>query len=97
MLFGFVADVAILLRQRWGLIVGWFAAAATLASIAVGIWQATLLQVPQGADAAAFRAGATIGIAFTTLVRLGLLAAYVGALLSFSAWFERHTQAWPRY
>ncbi len=95
--FGMVANVAILLRQRWGIIVGWFAVGATLASMAVGIWQATAMQLPQGVDEDAFRIGATIGVVFTTVFRLGLLAAYVGALLRFAAWFEPRTQAWPAH
>lgn len=95
--FGLVANVAILLRQRWGVIVGWFAAGATLASIAVGIWQSTAMQPPAGVDADAFRLGATIGVVFTTLFRLGLLAAYVWALLRFAAWFQPRTQAWPAH
>lgn len=92
--FGVTADVAILLRQRWGTIVGWFAVAATFASMAVGVWQATKLEVPEGVDAEAFRIGAVIGVVVVSIVRLGLLAAYIGALLKFAEWSGPRAQSW---
>jgi hypothetical protein len=94
-LFGLVANAAMLARQRWGVIVGWFAVASTVASMLVGLWQATAINVPQGADAEAFRIGAAAGVAIVSALRLGWLGAYVVAMLRFAAWSRGQPRPGP--
>ncbi len=84
-LFGVPANIGLLCKQRWAMILAWAAVAATVGSIAVGFWQLTFMveQFPAGSPE---RVGATIGGAFTGLFRVALLGLYAAALVVFARW-----------
>lgn len=83
LLAGIPANIALLLKQRLGLILAWIAVIATVGSMGVGMAQGWIVfgQVPQGSAEAI---GAVLGITIAMFVRGSLLALYVAALLKFT-------------
>ena len=84
-LFGIPADIAMLVKQKWALVLAWVKVVATLGSVGVGLWQMSFIldQLPPGS---AERIGGMIVGGIVTVIRLGLLALYVTALVMFAKW-----------
>jgi hypothetical protein len=84
-LFGILANIALLYKQRWGLMLAWVKVVAGLGSVAVGWWQLSLMlgQFPEGSPQ---RVGAIIGGGFVGVLRIGLLGLYAAALVAFAKW-----------
>ena len=91
-LFGFTGDIAMLLKQKWGVYLGGLKVASVLASCAVGIWQATFV-MEQFASGSPNRVGVVIGAAFSVGLRLALVAAYAAAIVQFAKWCNSRTAA----
>jgi hypothetical protein len=86
-LAGFPADIAMLLRQGWAVFLAYVKVAATFASIIVGIWQMTFfLQTFQPGSPE--YVGGLMGAGVTVVVRVGLLALYVAAVVWYSRWLS---------
>jgi hypothetical protein len=81
-LFGISAGVAFLCKQKWGAILGWLTCLATLASIGVGVWQASYMIDKFPANSPQ-RIGAVVGGGISCLVRLALLGLYAFAIVKF--------------
>ncbi len=87
-LFGIPANVLILLRKPAGLWIAMVAVAGTIAAMGVAVWQ-TSLQADQFAPGTPQRVGFFIGLGLVSLIRLGLLGLYIGALVQFANWLRR--------
>lgn len=87
--FGIPANILILLRKPTGLWLAMVAVAGTIGSMGVAVWQASL-QADQFAPGTPQRVGYFIGVAFISLLRLGLLGLYIGGLVQFANWSRRH-------
>ncbi len=84
-LFGIPANIGLLCKKPWGLILAWVVAAITVGSIGVGVWQLILMvqPIPEGSmERIAAGAGGLIAGTF----RVVLLGLYVGALVVFARW-----------
>lgn len=88
--FGLTANVALLFKQRWGLMLGWAKVAAALSSVAVGWWQMAIV-MGEFAEGSPERIGGFIGGGIAAVFRLGLLALYGGALVTFAKWSARRS------
>ena len=90
-IFGLLANILLLNNKRIGVLFGFIAIMAALASLVVGLAEMSAV-VEVGAKAAeesARQAGAVIGLVF----RLGINVLYLVALLKFSAWHASRAQA----
>jgi len=78
------ADIGLLMKQRWAIVAGYLACAATIASMIVGLWQlvVTFQGAPRGPEQAAVVIGAVVAIGF----RVAILGGYFAALRAFAAW-----------
>jgi hypothetical protein len=89
-LFGISGNGLMLAKQTWAVALGWLALAATLGSIGVGIWQASIMLdffAQNGNEAE--RIGGYIGAGFSILVRVEIIFTYLFALLKYSSWSAR--------
>ena len=86
--FGIPADIAMLLKQKWGLILAWVKVVATLGSVGVGLWQLSFIldQFPPGSPQ---RIGGMVGGGIAVAIRLGLIAFYVAVLVRFAKWSQQ--------
>ncbi len=84
-IFGLIGDIAMLLKQQWGLLFGWLKALSVAASVLVGVWQLhlTVRELP---DNSPEQIGAYFGGALVMVVRLCLLGLFVAALIVFGRW-----------
>lgn len=86
-LFGLVANIALLLKQRWGVPIGYLTAVGSLANMGVALWQLTLLS-PKIDDPVLFGVG--IGMAtITAILRLTIVGLYVWAIAHYGRWLAR--------
>lgn len=86
-LFGIPANGLMLAKQKWAVFLGWLTLVVTFASIAVGIWQASVMMDGIAANGnEAEQVGGYIGAGFSIIVRLGIVICYAIALLKFSSW-----------
>ena len=94
-MFGIPADIAMLLKQKWGLILAWVKVAALLGSVGVAFWQISFIldQFPPGSPQ---RMGAFVGGGIAGVIRLSLIGLYVTAVVKFSAWSAQRAAASPR-
>lgn len=83
-IFATIAAIGILCKAEWAVPTGWLAVAATAASIAVALWQLSIVaqRVMGTPDGMPFLVGA--GGAF--IIRAGLLVMYGFALRNYAAW-----------
>ncbi|MBT4864978.1 MAG: hypothetical protein HON53_07670 [Planctomycetaceae bacterium] len=89
-LFGIAGNGLMLAKQAWAVALGWLNLGATLGSIGVGIWQASIFldeMAQNGGEAE--RIGGYIGAGFSILVRVGIIFTYLFALLKYSSWSAR--------
>ena len=84
-LCGVPANIALLCKQGWAVVLAWVAVVATLGSIAVGMWQLSFM-VQQFPEGSAERIGAIMGGIFTGGFRVALLGLYAAALVVFTMW-----------
>lgn len=93
---GVSAGVGLLLKQKWGLILGYLTVAFTLGSVAVSISQAMIqIGAPGQQHPPGYQAGMVVGIAFGVCVRLALLGMYVAALVQYAKFFQRVDSSRP--
>ena len=87
-LLGIPGNFLMLFKQRFGAYLAGAKVLPTLASFGVGLWQLTFImgQFPEGS---AERMGAMIGAGMALLVRIALLAVYIGAIVTFLNWCNR--------
>lgn len=87
--FGIPANILLLLRKPAGLWIAMVAVVGAVGAMGVAGWQTSVqaIQFPPGSPQ---RAGFFIAVAFVTLIRLGLLGLYIGALVQFANWSRRH-------
>lgn len=82
---GIPGNIAMLAKQKWGVVLGWATVAATIASVCVGLWQMTFF-LEQHAPGTLEYVGAIMGGVIVLGLRLSLLGLYVAALLWFARW-----------
>ena len=87
-LTGIPANVGMLMRQPWGVILAALCVMATLSSFGVAIWQLILMADAQAPPGTPQRIGYFIGGGVMAVIRLGLLATYIAAVVSFSSWLN---------
>jgi len=88
--FGIPGNALLLARQSWAVLLGYLAAASVVGSIAVGIWQTSIMAEGQAADSPE-RIFVLIGSGGAFVFRLVLLGLYVAALAKFSSWARQQT------
>jgi hypothetical protein len=94
-LLGIPANLLMLFRQRAGVFLAIGKLLATFASFGVGIWQLSFIiaNFPEGSPE---RIGAMVGAGMTMVLRLGLVAVYIGAIVTFWKWLGRRDSAGMR-
>ncbi len=91
--FGLTANGLMLGRKKIGITLAWVLVASVVASLLVGFWQAPFavenakMANPEMGDAVAI--GAYVGVGIVSVIRLGLLAAYITALVMYTKWFNQ--------
>ena len=90
-LFGIPGNIGMLLKQRWGVVLGFLTVAASLASLGVALWQLSLMF--QVTDDPAERAGFVGGAAVTLLIRITIIGLYALAILKLSQWLRSQQPA----
>jgi hypothetical protein len=86
-LLGFIGNIALLLKQRWGPLVGYMTAVASLANMSVAIWQLSFSAPPNDNPMMVnvFFGAAAVAI----VVRLTTVGLYVWAVAHYSRWLAR--------
>jgi hypothetical protein len=85
---GLLANILLLCRQGWAVVLGYVTSLATVASVGVGLWQLSLMAPQAGGDPAQ-QAGFMAGAGCSLVFRLILIVLYVAALVRFSMWERR--------
>ena len=86
-LFGGLAAIFLLMRQRWAVVLAYLKIVAVLGSIAVGLWQITF--TIEQFNRPEEKMGAMIGAGVVVLIRLTLIGAYAFALHLFVKWHNQ--------
>lgn len=82
---GLPANIGMLMKQSWGVVLAYVAGLATLASVGVGCYHLPLV-MEKFPDGSPERVGAYIGAGVTCLIRVALAGLLVAAAMKFSAW-----------
>jgi len=85
-LFGIPGNIGMLMKRRWGAVLGILTVAASLFSMAVAVWQLTLMY--PGSNNPAEQAGFIGGAAVTMVIRITLIGLYAMAVLKFQQWLS---------
>jgi hypothetical protein len=90
-LLGVAANVLLLLRKPWAVLLGYLLLLAALGSLAIGFWQLFYRwdELPPGSPE---RIGFVIGAGFTVCLRLGVMGVYFAALWQFAAWSKSQAE-----
>lgn len=88
--FGLLANVSLIFRQRWAVALGWVVALASVGSLGVAVWQASIMFAQTNDQAT--RAGMMFGLVFILTLRLCLLALYASARTQFSSWWRNRDE-----
>lgn len=84
-LLGLAANVFLLLRKPWAVVLGYLLLLSACGSLAVGIWE-SILAWEDFPPSSPERIGGLIGGGFTICFRLGMMAVYFAALRQFATW-----------
>lgn len=89
---GILGNILLLAKKRAGVAIGWGLMGCTIGSIAVGLWEASIMlgQFPDGSPQ---KVGGYIGAAITLVIRLALVVLYIIALNKASAFLNGHEQS----
>jgi hypothetical protein len=86
-LLGVAANLGLLFKQRWGVWLGVMTVAASLVSVALALWQLSIVvqNNPDGPE----RMGVLIGALMAMAIRLTIIGLYLAAVLKMSKWLAR--------
>lgn len=90
-LFGLIGNTAMLLKQRWGIVVGYLTVFSSVCSMGVAVWQLSYLF--QDTAGLPQQAGVVSGGAFTLLIRIAIVGLYAAAIMTFSKWLASRPAA----
>jgi hypothetical protein len=93
-IFGISTNVVGLLHKPWTVWLGSVSSLATLGSLGVAVWQGSI-QMAAFAPGTPQRIGGYIGLGVVLLIRIGILALYVAALVQFAQWVNRRPRQAP--
>ncbi len=86
--FGITASLAMLSKQRWGLVAAWLNIAATVGFMVVSVFQLPYF-LGRFSPGTPQYAGAIVGWGFSLMVRLVMLGLYVAAVVVFTKWLAK--------
>jgi hypothetical protein len=88
---GISANVGLLLKQRWGVSLGYLTVVACFISMALALWQLSILFQATTDDAQ--RVGFVVGAVLTLIIRLTIVGLWLSAVLKFSRWLDTRSVA----